>query len=182
MDAFPVHQFSYTSRGWREKLVDSDFSADSPHHFRIVMSPSATPAVMTLLKDNNANEMFRMPPKDGKQSDSSYSRSDDSSPKLILPAGFIATPRVDNSYPKVNSIRHSDLGPREHTTFEEGDGLEMSPLSIAICEDIAKRVVRSGGAALLVDYGEDFTQEDSLRGFRRHGQVSILSEVSVPRL
>jgi SAM-dependent MidA family methyltransferase len=130
---------------------------------------------MTLLQGNNANEMFRIPAKVEKLSDFS-NRINKSTPRFISPD---STSRVaNNSYPKVDSIRHPDHNHKEHHTFEEGDGLEMSPLSIAICEDIAKRVVRSGGAALLVDYGEDFTQEDSLRGFRRHGQVSILSEVS----
>lgn len=32
------------------------------------------------------------------------------------------------------------------------------------------------GAALFIDYGEDFTQADTVRGFKRHKQVNVLSE------
>ena len=44
--------------------------------------------------------------------------------------------------------------------IKEGDGLEISPLAMATCDDIARRITSSkgGGAALLIDYGEDFTQ------------------------
>jgi SAM-dependent MidA family methyltransferase len=55
--------------------------------------------------------------------------------------------------------------------------MEISPLALATCEDIALRVVACGGAALLVDYGEDFTQEDTLRAYLKHKQVSVLSQV-----
>ena len=50
LDAFPVHQFVYTQGHWREKLVDVDTSDDSPHHFRLVLSPSSTPAAKTLMR------------------------------------------------------------------------------------------------------------------------------------
>lgn len=33
-DALPIHQFQYTERGWREKLVDIDDTPDGEHHFR----------------------------------------------------------------------------------------------------------------------------------------------------
>lgn len=44
--------------------------------------------------------------------------------------------------------------------LKEGDGLEISPLALATCEDIGRRIASSkgGGAAILIDYGEDFTQ------------------------
>ncbi len=47
--------------------------------------------------------------------------------------------------------------------IKEGDGLEISPLAMATCEDIARRITSSkgGGATLLIDYGEDFTQVSS---------------------
>lgn len=32
------------------------------------------------------------------------------------------------------------------------------------------------GAALFIDYGENFTQGDSLRAFKKHSQVSVYSE------
>jgi SAM-dependent MidA family methyltransferase len=51
-------------------------------------------------------------------------------------------------------------------------------MALSICEDIGKRIALSGGAALIIDYGEDFVQEDSLRAFKKHTQVHPLSEVS----
>ena len=60
-----------------------------------------------------------------------------------------------------------------------GDGVEISPLAIATCEDVAARVVRCGGAALFIDYGQDFTQPDTLRAYMKHKQVSVLSQVCV---
>ena len=44
--------------------------------------------------------------------------------------------------------------------LKEGDGLEISPLALATCDDIGRRIASSkgGGAAILIDYGEDFTQ------------------------
>jgi SAM-dependent MidA family methyltransferase len=50
-------------------------------------------------------------------------------------------------------------------------------MALSVCENIAARVVKTGGAALLIDYGEDFVQEDSLRAFKKHKQVHALSEV-----
>jgi NADH dehydrogenase [ubiquinone] 1 alpha subcomplex assembly factor 7 len=126
LDAFPVHQFVYTEKGWREKLVDIDESPSNPHIFRFALSPSATPATKSLIRDDQTG---------------------------------IAT--------------------EQRLAVKVGDGIEISPLTLSSCEDIGKRVVTSKGAAILIDYGEDFTQEDSLRGFQNHQQVHILSQVSI---
>lgn len=58
----------------------------------------------------------------------------------------------------------------------EGDSLEISPLALATCEDIAIRVMKSGGAALLIDYGENYAQGDSIRAFYKHQQYNFLSK------
>lgn len=60
--------------------------------------------------------------------------------------------------------------------LKAGDGLEISPLALASIEDVAMRLKLCGGAALFFDYGERFTQQDSLRGFQKHVQKSVLSE------
>lgn len=124
LDAFPIHQFTYAgaSKGWRERLVDIDLSPSSPFYFRAVLSPSATPAVKSLLQH----------PSQGSQA-------------------------------------------TKATAVKEGDGLEVCPLALATIEDVSRRLMLHGGRALFVDYGEDFTQEDSLRAFRKHEQVPFLS-------
>ncbi len=119
LDAFPVHQFEYRNGSWRERLVDICRDAGSDEHFRIVLSPSETPAVKALLR--------------------------------------------------------GAVGMSESQKHNEGECLEVAPLALATCETIANRLCRGGGAALLVDYGENYTQADTLRGFRQHKQVSALS-------
>lgn len=54
LDALPVHQFQFTSRGWRERLVDVDESAEGSFHFRHVLSPHETPAIRAFLRDGSA--------------------------------------------------------------------------------------------------------------------------------
>lgn len=56
------------------------------------------------------------------------------------------------------------------------DAIEVAPLALASCEQVASILKQCRGAALFIDYGADHTQEDSLRGFKGHKQVSVLSE------
>lgn len=46
LDTFPVHQLVRNGPSWREKLVECDSSDQSPYHFRAVLAPSETPAVL----------------------------------------------------------------------------------------------------------------------------------------
>ena len=73
-DALPVHIFEYTSKGWREVLVDIDEDEArcvvvllllgragllaltrtySPYHFKFVLSPAATLASVSMLRDHS---------------------------------------------------------------------------------------------------------------------------------
>ena len=63
--------------------------------------------------------------------------------------------------------------PLQDPGLQAGDGIEICPLAMSVAEDLASRVVKDGGAALLIDYGEVLTQADSLRGFQAHDQVSM---------
>lgn len=138
LDTFPVHQFVYTTKGWREKLVDVDNSADNKHYFRLVISPNATPATMSLLREGRTHIS-----------------------KASAASGDASAARDK---------------PLDSALLVEGDGVEISPLALAVVEDAAAMVKRTRGACLFIDYGEALTQADSLRGFKRHGQVSALSE------
>jgi NADH dehydrogenase [ubiquinone] 1 alpha subcomplex assembly factor 7 len=57
-----------------------------------------------------------------------------------------------------------------------GDRIEISPVSIALAQDIARRVAEHGGGALIVDYGHDHPSQLSLRGIKDHEFVSVLRE------
>ena len=57
LDALPVYHFVYRKeRGWSEVLVDADYSTDSPHHFRLVLSPTATPALSVFVGERAGEE------------------------------------------------------------------------------------------------------------------------------
>ena len=142
LDVFPVHQFVYTKKGWREKLVDIDKTMESKLHFRQVISSSETPAARILLGEKSTISSVSVG--DYKEEDAS-----------------------DLSATKTND-------PVAELKF--GDEIEISPLALSTIEYISQRVVSSRGAVLLIDYGEHFTQGDSLRAFKKHSQVSVYSE------
>lgn len=146
LDAFPVHQFAYTKLGWREKLVDVDDSRDSKFYFRVVLSPTATPACRTLLGEDRVSP---------------------SNDATIKPGGSIGQ-GANHKHFQGKRAFHPDL--------KEGDGVEVCPLALATMEDITSRILKCSGASLIIDYGENFTQADSLRGFKKHTQVDFLSE------
>lgn len=102
-DALPVHQFEYTKDGWRERLVDIDFSSEGQHWFRYTLAPAPSFASTAFLKD-------------------------------------IKT-----------------------TQFKVGDTIEVSPEAMATAQAIGNRLDRHGGAAVVIDYGENGAPAFSLR-------------------
>ena len=57
-----------------------------------------------------------------------------------------------------------EAGTRVTVTAGPGaDAVEVSPQSAAAAADLAQRVAASGGAALIIDYGNDAPAADSLR-------------------
>jgi NADH dehydrogenase [ubiquinone] 1 alpha subcomplex assembly factor 7 len=150
LDIFPVHQFIYQGGIWREKLVDVDKDSQSPYHFRTVIAPKETPAVKALLGSKAASSHVLIKPQVGSQI-------------------------IDDKL-RAAAVIKKNIDDREVISTIEGDGIEISPLALATCEDIAMRLRKSNGAALLIDYGENFAQMDSIRGFKDHKQVHYLSE------
>jgi NADH dehydrogenase [ubiquinone] 1 alpha subcomplex assembly factor 7 len=150
LDVFPVHQFVYTNKGWREKLVDVDRSMESTMHFRHVLSPSETPAARALLGEGSSTAALR-----NRENLESETQTASSSSSSDAQAGLA-----------------SDANGK----LTAGDEIEISPLALSTIEYVSKRIMTSRGAVLLIDYGEEFTQGDSLRAFKKHSQVSIYSE------
>lgn len=59
----------------------------------------------------------------------------------------------------------------------EGSVLELSPASLLLIQSIARRIVRRGGAALIVDYGPAASEPgDSLQAVRRHKKQDVLDD------
>ena len=55
-----------------------------------------------------------------------------------------------------------------------GTVVETCPAAAAIIGDIAQRIARSGGAALIIDYGHlDFRTGETLQALRRHRKVAL---------
>jgi len=54
--------------------------------------------------------------------------------------------------------------------------VEFSPASSVLAAELAARVGKQGGAALVIDYGQDGAPEGSVRGIRRHAFTSFLQE------
>lgn len=59
------------------------------------------------------------------------------------------------------------------THLQDDVSIEVSPLALATCEDVATRILRNKGVALFIDYGNNGASNDSVRSFHRHTQVSI---------
>jgi NADH dehydrogenase [ubiquinone] 1 alpha subcomplex assembly factor 7 len=55
-------------------------------------------------------------------------------------------------------------------------GMEVCPEGIHLAGELAKRVVRDNGAALIIDYGQDGPYSDSLVGIRNHKSVDIFEQ------
>jgi len=88
---------------------------------------------------------------------------------------FVLSPSATPAVRALISAVSGRADGEEAVKHAEGEAMEISPLALATCEAIGARICRSGGAALLIDYGENYTQGDSLRGFRKHQLVSPLS-------
>jgi NADH dehydrogenase [ubiquinone] 1 alpha subcomplex assembly factor 7 len=65
----------------------------------------------------------------------------------------------------------------------DGDLVELSPSSLSLTADIARRVSHESGAALIIDYGRtDTTPGETLRGMRRHHEVDMLADTGLADL
>lgn len=59
---------------------------------------------------------------------------------------------------------------------EKRKELEVCPEAGVIMNDLAQRIEKNGGAALIIDYGHNGTETDTFRGFRNHHQQNPLEE------
>lgn len=169
LDALPVHQFVYTEKGWREKLVDIDESTSEAdrYNFRSVLARSATPAAKAFFGGEGAGVAAAARRKVERDIDAL--RSD-------IGVGKTGQRSVTGSSSGALPAKKLQSDDKDAGALAVGDEIEICPLALATTEDVAKQLVACGGAGLLIDYGEMFTQGDSLRGFKRHQQVSIYSE------
>ncbi|KAJ3217667.1 hypothetical protein HDU67_007490 [Dinochytrium kinnereticum] len=63
----------------------------------------------------------------------------------------------------------------KYKLYKEGDTIEVAPEVHSESQKIANLVKKTSGASLVIDYGDDFTAGDSLRGISQHKFTSFLS-------
>ena len=178
LDALPVHQFVYTEKGWREKLVDVDESTSDGdrYNFRSVLARSATPAAKAFFGEEEVATGIGADIRRKVEKDVEALRNDvgagTGGRRSASGGDDAAATKLQASTSNVKDSKDT----KDTGVLSVGDEIEICPLALATTEDIARQLVACGGAGLLVDYGEMFTQGDSLRGFKRHQQVNIYSE------
>ncbi|KAI7906321.1 S-adenosyl-L-methionine-dependent methyltransferase [Cokeromyces recurvatus] len=55
-----------------------------------------------------------------------------------------------------------------YANFKEGERVEISPDSWGVMDKVAKYLNRNGGTGLVIDYGQDYVQGDTLRAIKNH--------------
>ncbi|GBB93614.1 hypothetical protein RclHR1_00220048 [Rhizophagus clarus] len=63
----------------------------------------------------------------------------------------------------------------QYSKFNIGDCIEISSDSWNITQKISNQISKFGGAALIIDYGQDYIQDNTLRAIRDHKFVHSLS-------
>ena len=151
LDALPVHQFVYTAKGWREKLVDVDESSkvDDKLHFRSVLARSVTPATRAFFGSGQVDSSSGDRGNGGADTTTSSSSSSSASATLLqrkIEADVNAL-REDvglGTGSDVSRISRTDgrKGGAATAAVQQqlsiGDEIEISPLALATVEDIAK--------------------------------------------
>lgn len=151
LDALPVHIFEKVEEGkWSERLVD-------------VVDPLLEAEVAIAA---------------GTEGDVRASRKDNAS-KIKKPRfRFVLSP---SPTPAMRTLLKTDEQGKmmgKHAAMDDaaiGDVLEVGAESMAHVQDLALRIQKCNGAALIIDYGSDQGTGDSLRAFSKHKQIHALS-------
>ncbi|RHY42733.1 hypothetical protein DYB34_012084 [Aphanomyces astaci] len=144
---------------------------DNPDHFRFVVSPGPTPATRVYIgKEKIVTPDVQLPVKSANVSNPSKN------PQDILDDLNESAARITAHLEALENESSVEVVPVLSPGVQVGDRIEISPLGIALVQDMASRIAKHGGAALVVDYGRDHASEVSLRGIQHHQFVSVLRE------
>ena len=157
IDALPVHSFQKTDEDgvWRERLVDVD--AVDLDKFTSSKSTPIDASKVEITKSNT------QPPD-----------KTDKKPRLR----FVLSPKVTpalRSLVKTDECGRVQGNRRISDDAVDGDILEICPEGLSFVQDVSSRIHLCGGACLVVDYGSGKGTGDSVRAFKRHKQVPVLS-------
>ena len=71
----------------------------------------------------------------------------------------------------------SGIMPEKFIQAKEGSVFEVSPASLSVIQTMTKRLNKSGGAALIIDYGHDQTGlGDTLQAIKNHRSVPVFDQ------
>ncbi|KAL1526543.1 hypothetical protein AB1Y20_015252 [Prymnesium parvum] len=146
LDALPVHQFVNTSRGWRERMVDLR------EHATTHSAEQEQPVVPVVNQEETSAG--------GNGIGSGAVRDLDEDERHL---DFVLSPTPTPASAVLTRDLESDL-----------PQAEVSPAAQALVQEVARRIVRTRGAALFIDYGLDSRPADSLRGIIGHRFVHPL--------
>lgn len=73
------------------------------------------------------------------------------------------------------TVLPSRLQDIDRERIQQLDSIEISPACIGLADGLATRVAQQGGAALLIDYGQDGPYENSIVAIKNHKFVDLLS-------
>lgn len=175
VDALPIHSFQKIEAGqWRERLVDvairdKEEEAKEKTNIKLAAAGRKNYSDAELASADNSTESSSTPSKvkDSKLPRLRFVLPPDTTPALrtLLRVNGSGVPLDDN--PTAQAL--NDL--------PTGSVVEACPEGLLLAQDIADRIEKcNGGAALLIDYGEDgASSRDTMRGFWRHTQVHPLS-------
>lgn len=156
MDALPVHVFQKYQGFWREQMVDVAIQDDDSQSKVQVQMRDGTIATTSSSSCKPVNEI--------KIESEKVKRTRF---RKVLSSGV--TPAIRSLLRADDDGRVSEL---DHVP--DGTIMEICPEALTLAQDIALRIEKCEGAALIIDYGEEGSR-DSLRAFKRHSQVDIMS-------
>ncbi|RHY29972.1 hypothetical protein DYB32_004718, partial [Aphanomyces invadans] len=144
-DALPVHQFEYTDKGWCERLIDIDDTRENEDHFRFVLSPGPTPATRVYIGKEKIVTPDIQVSKPSTPNESKGGRLD---PKHILDDLNASAARITAHLEALEKEESVDVVPVLSPGVQVGDRIEISPVGIALVQEVAKRIDTHGGACV----------------------------------
>lgn len=193
-DALPVHVFQKTQNGWREQMVDvamedddddSDDDDDEKEQGTKEKEQEATKVIVQMrdgtfakTKAPSSKTTTTLPQQQQQQQQPNAKAWKNGKKKPRF--RHVLSPGIT---PALRALLHLDDDGNPTGTKEQidtlnnapvGTILEVCPEGLALVQDIALRIEACRGAAIIFDYGNDGSR-DTMRAFRKHEQVDVLS-------
>ena len=172
VDALPIHSFQKIDGGvWRERLIDCAIRDDSE------ASAEADKVRMAVARKYASAEDASAAASKSSASSSSTPESTKKLPRLrfVLPPDTTPALRTLLRVDGAGSPLPDNHASQSLDSLPAGSIIEACPEGLILVQDIASRIEKCRGAALIIDYGDNGAGGDTLRGFWRHTQVHPLS-------